>query len=476
MPHVSEMNTGFRPSKIVAVHVSYRSRAMERGSLPPWPSYFLKPPNTVAGSGEPVRRPPGCDLLAFEGEVALVIGTRATRVRASDAWEHVAYVTAANDFGVYDLRYADKGSNVRSKGIDGYTPLGPELLDARAVNPEQIRLRTWVNGEIAQDAVSGEDLLFGFADIVADISRLTTLEPGDVILTGTPTGSTVVQPGDTVEVEVTAGGLSTGRLVSPIAEADYDLTTPGAMPRADDAQRAAAYGAVPAPEDIISAISAVSTATLASQLKKRGYDSVTLDRLRVTRPELTMAGFARTVRYVPYREDLFKAKGGGFNAQKQAIEQVRPGEILVIEARGDPTAGTVGDILALRAAVRGARGIVTDGAIRDSRALAELNIPIYYSATHPAVLGRRHVPWETNVTVACAGVAIQPGDLIAGDADGVIVIPRDLALEVAEASAEQERQERFITERVAGGESVDGLYPLGPKWRPAYEAWLKENS
>jgi regulator of RNase E activity RraA/2-keto-4-pentenoate hydratase/2-oxohepta-3-ene-1,7-dioic acid hydratase in catechol pathway len=476
MPHVSEKNPGFRPSKIVAVHVSYRSRAMERGSLPPWPSYFLKPPNTVAGSGEPVRRPPGCDLLAFEGEVALVIGTRATRVRASDAWEHVAYVTAANDFGVYDLRSADKVSNVRSKGIDGYTPLGPELLDARAVNPEQIRLRTWVNGEIAQDAVSGEDLLFGFADIVADISRLTTLEPGDVILTGTPTGSTVVQPGDTVEVEVTAGGLSTGRLVSPIAEADYDLTTPGAMPRADDAQRAAAYGAVPAPEDIISAISAVSTATLASQLKKRGYDYVTLDRLRVTRPELTMAGFARTVRYVPYREDLFKAKGGGFNAQKQAIEQVRPGEILVIEARGDPTAGTVGDILALRAAVRGARGIVTDGAIRDSRALAELNIPIYYSATHPAVLGRRHVPWETNVTVACAGVAIQPGDLIAGDADGVIVIPRDLALEVAEASAEQERQERFITERVAGGESVDGLYPLGPKWRPAYEAWLKENS
>ncbi|HEY1702553.1 MAG TPA: fumarylacetoacetate hydrolase family protein [Trebonia sp.] len=480
---MSEKNPEFRPSKIVAVHVSYRSRAMERGSLPPYPTYFLKPPNTVAGSGDQVRRPPGCDLLAFEGEVALVIGTRATRVRAGDAWQHVAYVTAANDFGVYDLRYADKGSNVRSKGIDGYTPLGPELLDARAVNPERIRLRTWVNGEIAQDAVSGEDLLFGFADIVADISRLTTLEPGDVILTGTPTGSTVVQPGDTVEVEVTAGTLSTGRLISPIAEADYDLTAPGAMPRADDAQRAAAYGAGPdaaerpspaVPGDIISAISAVSVATLASQLKKRGYDSVTLDRLRVTRPELTMAGFARTVRYVPYREDLFQAKGGGFNAQKQAIEQVRPGEILVIEARGDPTAGTVGDILALRAAVRGARGIVTDGAIRDSRTLAEMEIPIYYSAAHPAVLGRRHVPWETNVTVACAGVTIQPGDLIAGDADGVIVIPRDLALEVAEASAEQERQERFITERVAGGESIDGLYPLGPKWRPAYEAWLKK--
>ena len=189
-----------------------------------------------------------------------------------------------------------------------------------------------------------------------------------------------------------------------------------------------------------------------------------------------MAGFARTVRYVPYREDLFRVHGGGFNAQKQAVEQVRDGEILVIEARGDPTAGTVGDILALRAQLRGARGIVTDGAIRDSQALRGLVIPVYYGATNPAVLGRRHVPWETNVTVACAGVTIQPGDILAGDADGVVVIPRDVAWEVAADAAEQERQEQFIAEQVAKGESVDGLYPVGPRWRPAYEAWLKENS
>ncbi|MCL2584584.1 MAG: fumarylacetoacetate hydrolase family protein [Streptosporangiales bacterium] len=465
----------------MAVHVSYRSRAMERGNLPPYPTYFLKPPNTLAADGDPVLRPPGCDLLAFEGEVALIIGETATRVKAKDAWSRVGHVTAANDFGVYDLRYADKGSNVRSKGIDGYTPLGPELLDARDIDPDAIRLRTWVNGELKQDAVSGEDLLFGFADIVADISRLTTLEPGDIILTGTPTGSTVVTPGDTVEVEVTAGGKSTGRLRSPVADAAYDLTTPGAMPKADDAQRTAAYGhnndaerASDTPDAVIAAVSAVSTATLASQLKKRGYESVTLDRLQITNPGLTMAGYARTVRYVPFREDLFKARGGGFNAQKQAVEQVRPGEILIIEARGDPTAGTVGDILALRAQVRGARGIVTDGAIRDSKALSEMSIPVFYGASHPAVLGRRHVPWETNVTVACAGVTICPGDIIAGDADGVIVVPRDIALEVAEASAEQERQEEFITERVAAGESVDGLYPLGRKWQPAYEQWLKE--
>ena len=374
---------GQRPSKIVAVHSSYRSRAMERGNLPPWPSYFLKPPNTLAADGDPVRRPPWCELLAFEGEVALIIGERTTRVTPAAAWDHVGWITAANDFGVYDLRYADRGSNVRSKGIDGFTPLGPALLDARDVDPENIRLRTWVNGEPTQDAVTGDDMLFSLADIVADISRLTTLEPGDVILTGTPSGSTVVRPGDLVEVEVSYGQQTTGRLRSPIEEADYTLSPPGAMPDADDAQRELAYGArgAPGPTDspaeLLAAVGAVATATLAAQLRKRGYNSVTLDRLHTTRPAAKMAGFARTLRYVPFREDLFAQyggtlSGGGMNAQKRAVEQVRPGEILVIEARGDPTAGTVGDILALRAQIRGAKGIITDGAIRDSEALKNL--------------------------------------------------------------------------------------------------------
>jgi regulator of RNase E activity RraA/2-keto-4-pentenoate hydratase/2-oxohepta-3-ene-1,7-dioic acid hydratase in catechol pathway len=494
---------GQAPSKIIAVHVSYRSRAMERGRLPQWPSYFLKPPNTLAADGDPVLRPPWCELLAFEGEVALVIGTRASRVSAADAWGHVRWVTAANDFGVYDLRYADNGANVRSKGIDGFTPLGPGLLDARSVDPERVRLRTWVNGDLAQDAVSGDDLLFSFADIVADVSRLTTLEPGDVILTGTPTGSTVVRPGDLVEVEVsvvrsTQGGvvrstqgdeaeLSTGRLRSPVAEADYALLPPGAMPVADDAQREAAYGARGAPlsgitgpsdlpTEVLRAVARVSTATLSSQLRKRGFNAVTMDRLHATRPGKKMVGFARTLRYVPFREDLFAQyggtlSGGGLNAQKRAVEQVRPGEVLVIEARGDPTAGTVGDILALRAQVRGAAGIVTDGAIRDSQPLHAMDLPVYYGATHPAVLGRRHVPWEVNGVIACAGVTVRPGDIIAGDGDGVIVIPAHLAMEVAQDAAEQELQEEFAVELVARGESVDGLYPLTKRWQPAYEAW-----
>jgi regulator of RNase E activity RraA/2-keto-4-pentenoate hydratase/2-oxohepta-3-ene-1,7-dioic acid hydratase in catechol pathway len=468
------------PGKIVAVHASYRSRAAERGTMPAWPSYFLKPSSSLAESGDPVARPPGCELLAFEGEVALVIGRRARRISPTDGWDHVDKITAANDFGVYDLRYADRGSNVRSKGIDGFTPVGPRLIDARAIDLSKLRLRTWVNGELAQDSWPATDMLFGFGDIVADLSRLLTLEPGDVILTGTPTGSTVVQPGDVVEVEVSAGDRSSGRLRSPIVEADYRLDPPGAMPRADGAERAAAYGAarrVPPRNqaaELLAGLRTVSTATLAAVARKRGLNGLALDGLRSTRPGQKMAGYARTVRYLPLREDLSARYGGGMNAQKRAIEAIRPGEVLVIEARGEPNAGTIGDILALRAQVRGAAGVVTDGAIRDSAVLAGLEIPVYHAAVHPAVLGRRHVPWETDVAVACAGVTIQPGDIIVGDADGVLVLPPALAAEVLAEAREQERQEEFIATRVAAGESVDGLFPLSEARRPDYEAWLAQ--
>jgi len=471
------------PSKIIAVHVSYRSRAIQRGAVPAWPSYFLKPPSSLAASGDPVARPPGCALLSFEGEVALVIGDRARQVERGAAWRHVAWVTAGNDFAVYDLRYADRGGNVRSKGIDGLTPLGPRLLDARAVDPAALRLRTWKNGAIAQDARLGEELLFGLDDIVADLSRLMTLEPGDVILTGTPAGSTVVEPGDLVEIEVSAGPATTGRLRSPIVEADYPLPPFGAMPRLTEEARQAAFGGDSQPEPgcpvqpaaLLAGSGQVSTATLASQLRKRGLNGLTMDGLRSTKPGQRLAGFARTLRYLPLREDLFARYGGGMNAQKQAVEQIRPGEVLVIDARQEPDAGTIGDILALRAQARGAAGIVTDGAIRDAARLSELDIPAYHASVHPAVLGRRHVPWEGGVTVACAGVTVQPGDLVIGDDDGVVVLPPGLAPEILAAALEQERQEEFVAAQVAAGAELDGLYPLGERWREAYENWVKEH-
>ena len=420
--------------------------------------------------------------------MALVIGRRARRVSRSHGWDHVAWITAANDFGVYDLRYADRGSNVRSKGIDGFTPLGPRLIDARAVDLAAVRLRTWVNGDLAQDAWPAQDMLFGFGDIVADLSRLVTLEPGDVILTGTPTGSTVVNPGDVVEVEVSAGDQSSGRLRSPITEADYRLDPPGAMPRADDAARSAALAPRAAPRQ-------------GCERGRRWFPSAPGDPGRAARglhrdagraaaqarPERPHPGraavhpprsqdgrVARTVRYLPLREDLSAVYGGGMNAQNARSRRSGPGEVLVIEARGDPTAGTIGDILGLRAQVRGAAGVVTDGAIRDSVALAGMEIPVYHAAVHPAVLGRRHVPWETGVTVACAGVTVQPGDILVGDADGVVVLPPGIAAEVLAEAREQERQEEFIASRVALGDPLDGLHPLSDARRPDYEAWLAQ--
>ncbi|MCY1368454.1 4-carboxy-4-hydroxy-2-oxoadipate aldolase/oxaloacetate decarboxylase [compost metagenome] len=182
-------------------------------------------------------------------------------------------------------------------------------------------------------------------------------------------------------------------------------------------------------------------------------------------------GLARTLRYVPNREDLFKTHGGGFNAQKKAIDSVNEGEILVMEARGEKGTGTIGDILALRAQVRGAAAVITDGGVRDFSAVAAMDMPTYYSNPHPAVLGRRHIPWDTDITIACGGTTVQPGDIIVADADGILVIPPALAEELADDSIAQEREETFIAEMVHQGHSVDGLYPLNSEWRARYEEW-----
>ncbi|MET7475329.1 fumarylacetoacetate hydrolase family protein [Streptomyces sp. NPDC005648] len=467
---------GSTPSKIIAVHLNYPGRAKERGRTPDHPSYFLKPPSSLAGTGEAVVRPDGCELMGFEGEIALVIGTRAARVRPEDGWSYVRWVTAANDAGVYDLRYADRGSNLRSKGADGFTPIGPRLLDAAELDPAALRLRTWVNGELVQDDTT-DTLLFPFGHLIADLSRLVTLEPGDVILTGTPAGASVVSPGDVVEVEVTGGESTTGRLRTPITDGP-PLAPWGAMPRADRAEREAAYGSayVPGPvldEDLAAGLRSVAVATLSARLRGRGLPHMSIDGVRPAVPGTRMAGVAHTLRYLPLREDLFERYGTGMNAQKRAIEELRPGHVLVMDARRDASAGTLGDILALRAQRRGAAGVVTDGAVRDSAAVAGLGLPVYAAGSHPSVLGRRHVPWDTGVPVACGGALVQPGDLIVGDDDGVVVVPPELAAELVADCREQERQERFIAGQVAAGESVDGLYPLGPAWRQAYENWCK---
>ena len=467
---------GTTPSKVIAVHLNYLGRARERGRIPSQPSYFLKPPSSLSGTDEPLVRPEGCELLGFEGEIALVIGEYARGVTPVTGWSHVRWVTAANDAGVYDLRYADRGSNLRSKGADGFTPIGPRLLDARKLNPAALRLLTWVNGEVVQDDTT-DNLLFPFGQLVADLSRRMTLEPGDVILTGTPAGASVAVPGDVIEVEVTDGTFSTGRLRNTVV-AGPALEPSGALPKADPVEREAAYGTsrpLLDPE-IETGLKSVAVATLSAQLRSRGLPNMSIDGVAPLRStDTNMVGVAHTLRFLPLREDLFKQVGGGLNAQKRAIEELRPGHVLVIDARRDPSAGTIGDILALRAAKLGAAGVVSDGAVRDRSAVAAIGIPVYAAGAHPSVLGRRHVPWDTGVPIACGGALVQPGDLLVGDADGVVIVPPDLAGELIAACREQERQERFITEQVAAGASIKGLYPIGPDWQDAYQTWCKEN-
>jgi 5-oxopent-3-ene-1,2,5-tricarboxylate decarboxylase / 2-hydroxyhepta-2,4-diene-1,7-dioate isomerase len=469
---------GQRPGKIIAVHLNYPSRAAQRGRSPQTGSYFLEAVSSLAAGGDTAARPAGTQLLGYEGEIALVIGTAARNVTPGAGWSHVGWVTAANDLGLYDMRHADRGSNLRSKSADGYTPVGPVLLPAAGLDPTALRVRTWVNGELTQSDDTST-LLFSFDELVADLSRNLTLERGDVILTGTPAGASVVGPGDLVEVEVDsidpARPATTGRLRTRIVEGP-PLAGFGAQPAVDAALRTDAFGAPDVPEpkpqdDLLRQLKGVAVATLSAQLRRRGLDNVSIDGVHPARPGTRFAGRARTLRYLPLREDLFAEHGGGFNAQKRAIEAVGPGEVLVMEARGEPGTGTIGDILALRAQVRGAAAIVTDGGLRDSAVVAELDIPVFHGGAHPAVLGRRHIPWDIDIPIGCGGTTVVPGDIVVGDDDGVVVIPRAIAEEVLGDAIEQERQEEFITEQVRAGHGVEGLYPLSEAWKDAYQQW-----
>jgi 5-oxopent-3-ene-1,2,5-tricarboxylate decarboxylase/2-hydroxyhepta-2,4-diene-1,7-dioate isomerase len=217
-----------QPTKIVATHLTYRSRAEEyrMAKLPSEPSYFLKPPSSLAAHGTPVARPRGCRYLNYEGEIAVVIGERCLGTSVTDALRYVDGYTIANDWGVHDFRHADRGSMLRVKGLDAFCPLGPALVDADDVDPSDLTIRTFVNGELVQEGHTGRDLLFSFAYQIADVARLITLEPGDVLLTGTPANSRPVEPGDVVAVEV--DGI--GRLENPVIESERELERVGEQP------------------------------------------------------------------------------------------------------------------------------------------------------------------------------------------------------------------------------------------------------
>jgi regulator of RNase E activity RraA len=220
----------------------------------------------------------------------------------------------------------------------------------------------------------------------------------------------------------------------------------------------------------------VSTATLATQLFKRGFRTRFMTGVTPLHPDLKLVGVARTLRYVPAREDLDHM--GVFRdpemPQRKAVELVGPGEVLVIDARGDLRAGTLGNILAARIMHRGAAGIVSDGPFRDLEGIRALRFPTFCAGPHANTNLTVHHPVDIDVPIGCGGVLVEPGDAVVGDGDGVIVVPRHLAEEVARDGAEQELAEEFILERIHAGAGIVGVYPMNDATAGEYEHWRCE--
>lgn len=221
----------------------------------------------------------------------------------------------------------------------------------------------------------------------------------------------------------------------------------------------------------------VSTATLTTQLIQSGFRATFLPGLTATRPDLRMAGFAYTLRYVPAREDMDQSLDydNDSNVQRLAVESIGQDDVLVIDARADVRAASFGHIIATRILRRGAAGLVTDGALRDFPAFATLALPSYCRGSHATTSAMIHHAVDMNVPIACCGVLVMPGDVIVGDAEGVVVIPLAHAREVAESGLEQELLERFLTAKVSDGASIRGVYPPNEATLREYNAWRTQH-
>ena len=215
-----------------------------------------------------------------------------------------------------------------------------------------------------------------------------------------------------------------------------------------------------------------STATLTSVLRNKGLHNTFMHEVAPLKSDMKMVGRAFTLRYIPAREDLDEVPLDNLkDVQRIGIERIDEGEVLVIDARGDTRAGTMGSILAARIQMRGCTGIVTDGAYRDSPTIAASGLPAYAAAMNAHTNKTVHHPSEIQVPIACGGVAIYPGDLIVGDEEGVVVIPPHLAEEVAVEAEEMELKERFILEKIRRGASIVGNYPPDESTLAEYRVW-----
>ncbi|HTP47066.1 MAG TPA: ribonuclease activity regulator RraA [Casimicrobiaceae bacterium] len=221
----------------------------------------------------------------------------------------------------------------------------------------------------------------------------------------------------------------------------------------------------------------VSVATITTALFKRGLRNQYIQDVRPLNPDAgPMVGEAYTLRYIPAREDLnpisvFKDRG---HPQRKAIEECPPGAVMVIDSRKDARAASAGSILVARLMQRGCAGIVTDGGFRDSPEIARLGIPAYHQRPAAPTNLTRHQAIDINVPVGCGDAPVFPGDVVVGDAEGVVVIPAHLADEIAAEAVEMTAFEDFVAEEVLKGRSILGLYPAtDPQAERDFAAWRK---
>jgi len=206
----------------------------------------------------------------------------------------------------------------------------------------------------------------------------------------------------------------------------------------------------------------VSTATLCTALYKRGLRNQFIQDVRPLNPDLpTMVGEAYTLRYIPAREDLnpisvFQDRA---HPQRKAVEECPPGAVLVIDSRKDARAASAGGILVSRLMTRGVAGVVTDGGFRDSPEIARLAIPAYHHRPSAPTNLTHHQALDINVPIGCGDAPVFPGDVVVGDAEGVVIVPRHLADEIADEAIEMTAFEDFVAEEVMKGRSILGLYP-----------------
>jgi len=208
-----------RPGKIVCVGLNYLDHAQETGQeLPKAPLLFAKWPNTLIGDGDPIVLPDASQEVDYEAELGVVIGTTAKHVSEADALDHVAGYICLNDVSARDLQFAD-GQWTRGKSPDTFCPIGPRLVPREEIDdPQALGIRCILNGETMQDSSTAQ-MIFSVAEIIAYVSRVITLEPGDLIATGTPAGvgvfrdpKVLLKDGDEVSIEI--DGL--GTLTNPV--------------------------------------------------------------------------------------------------------------------------------------------------------------------------------------------------------------------------------------------------------------------